>query len=111
MRIGVNAPASTPSNPAGLVVDYGRKRRLFTGAAAHAARLSTPCCAHRGCSIPARRCDLDHLHDWHHHGPTDQDNSAPRCPRHHRAKQLGFRVRRDPTGHWHTYRPDGTEIT
>jgi len=33
------------------------------------------------------------------------------CARHNRWKQQrGFRTQRDPTGRWHTYRPDGSEI-
>jgi hypothetical protein len=32
------------------------------------------------------------------------------CARHNRWKQHGYRTWRDPTGHWHTHRPDGTEI-
>jgi hypothetical protein len=32
------------------------------------------------------------------------------CPRHNRFKNRGYRTIRDPHGHWHTYRPDGTEI-
>jgi hypothetical protein len=94
----------------GVVVDMGRKRRLFTGVAAEALRLATPSCAHRGCTVRSRRCQLDHLEEWQDDGTTDQANGAPRCPSHHRAKRRGFRVWRDDDGHWHTYRPDGTEI-
>jgi hypothetical protein len=32
------------------------------------------------------------------------------CGRHNHFKQRGYRTWRDPTGQWHTYRPDGTEI-
>lgn len=38
-------------------------------------------------------------------------NGAPACRPHNRARQRGYRVMRDDDGHWHTYRPDGTEIT
>jgi hypothetical protein len=95
----------------GVVNNMGRKRRLFTGAAAEALRLATPSCGHRGCIVTGRRCQLDHLDEWQDDGRTDQTNGAPRCPSHHRAKRRGFRVWRDDDGHWHTYRPDGTEIT
>ena len=96
---------------AGTVIDLGRKRRLFTGPAADAVRLATPVCAHKGCGVSARRCELDHLVDWQHDGDTDQHNAAPRCRTHHRAKERGFRVWRDDGGQWHTYRPDGSEVT
>ena len=43
--------------------------------------------------------------------PNQPDNGGPACARHNRWKQQhGFRTWRDPTGQWHTYRPDGTEI-
>ena len=37
-------------------------------------------------------------------------NGGPRCPRHNLIKNHGYTVHRDPTGRWHTYQPDGTEI-
>jgi hypothetical protein len=37
-------------------------------------------------------------------------NAGPLCPRHNRWKTRGYRCWRDPTGNWHTYGPDGTEI-
>jgi hypothetical protein len=33
------------------------------------------------------------------------------CSHHNLIKNRGYRTRRDSHGHWHTYRPDGTEIT
>jgi hypothetical protein len=35
---------------------------------------------------------------------------GPLCARHNRFKSRGYRCWRDPTGAWHTYRADGTEI-
>lgn len=43
-------------------------------------------CAMPGCLRTARRCDLDHVHDWHLGGLTDADNLQPLCRRHHHAK-------------------------
>ena len=95
---------------AGNVIDLGRRRRLFTGAAREAVRLQATRCIWPGCNIPAGRCQSDHLKDWHDTGPTRPDNGAPLCGRHNRWKTRGYRVWRDPNGHWHTQRPDGTEI-
>ena len=95
---------------AGNVIDLGRRRRLFTGAAREAVRLQASRCIWPGCNIPAGRCQSDHLKDWHDTGPTRPDNGAPLCGRHNRWKTRGYRVWRDPNGHWHTQRPDGTEI-
>ena len=44
-------------------------------------------------------------------GSTSPGNGGPACGTHNRHKERGFSVRRDEAGHWHTYRPDGTEIT
>jgi hypothetical protein len=32
------------------------------------------------------------------------------CSHHNRWKATGYTTWRDPHGHWHHYRPDGTEI-
>jgi len=43
--------------------------------------------------------------------PAASNTTWRTCPRHNRWKQQrGFRTQRDPTGRWHTYRPDGSEI-
>jgi hypothetical protein len=68
-------------------------------------------CTHPGCRVRAGRCEVDHLVDWQHGGETRPDNGGPRCGRHNRLRNKGFKVERDRLGHWHTYRPDGTEIS
>jgi hypothetical protein len=67
-------------------------------------------CIWNGCNRPTSHCQADHLTDWQHHGDTDVGKRAPLCAHHNRFKNHGFRVHRDRAGHWHTYRPDGTEI-
>ncbi|WP_341770594.1 HNH endonuclease signature motif containing protein [Blastococcus xanthinilyticus] len=69
------------------------------------------------CSVPSRPLDrgklnVHHVIHWAHGGPTSCDNGALLCERHHTScHEGGFAIRRDPgTAHWHTYRPDGTEI-
>ncbi len=97
---------------ASVVIDLGRRRRLFTGPAAEAVKLQRQHCDHRGCDIPSSRCESDHIDEWDDGGPSDQHNGSPRCGVHNRLKsRRGFRTWRDPHGRWHTYRPDGTEIT
>jgi hypothetical protein len=96
---------------AGVPVAMGRRQRLFTGAAREAVMLQATRCVAAGCDVPVRRCQADHLRDWRHGGRTDPVNGAPLCGRHNRLKNLGFRVRRDAAGYWHTHRPDQTEIT
>ena len=96
---------------AGVVIDMGRKRRLFSGAAREAVLLQSKRCIWPGCCLPSGRCQADHSEEWvAHSGPTRPDNGDPLCGRHNRWKNRGFRTRRDEHGQWHTYRPDGTEI-
>jgi hypothetical protein len=97
---------------AGVVVDMGRKQRLFTGAARSAALLQASRCVVAGCAVSAHRCQVDHLHEWARGGRTDQHNAAVICGRHNRLKsQTAIIVRRDEEGYWHSYRPDGSEIS
>jgi len=96
---------------AGVVIDLGRRTRCFTGPAQLAVRLASTHCAWPGCHVPVTRCQTDHLVGWRGGGRTDPGNGAPTCGRHNRLKEHGFRVRRDEAGGWHTYRPDGSEIT
>jgi hypothetical protein len=94
----------------GVVIDYGRLQRLFTGAARQAVLIQFPTCIYPGCNRPTTHCQADHLTDWQHGGPTNQHNAAPLCPRHNQLKNHGYTIWRDPNGTFHTYRPDGTEI-
>ncbi len=98
-------------NTKGVVIDLGRRARLFTGSARLAAQLQHPHCIWPGCHIPTTGCEVDHLHDYGKGGYTNPDNGAPLCGFHNRWKQRGFATTRDPvTGRWRTYRSDGSEI-
>ena len=67
-------------------------------------------CVWAGCHRPASECEADHTLPWANAGPTSSWNGAPMCGHHNRWKTKGYRTWRDPDGHWHHYRPDGTEI-
>jgi PAS domain-containing protein len=96
---------------AGVVIDLGRRARLFTGSSRDAVILGDRWCLWPGCDQRSGRCQTDHSQPWTSNGPTSPNNAGPACARHNRWKhQSGYRTQRDPTGHWHTYRPDGTEI-
>ena len=97
------------TDAAGTVIDLGRARR-FTGSARHAVQLQSTSCVWPGCHRPTSQCEVDHLTEHSRRGMTCPGNGAPLCGRHNRWKQRGFSVWRDPTGQWHTARPDGTEI-
>jgi hypothetical protein len=93
----------------GTVIDLG-ERRFFTGAARDAARAASHQCIFIGCCVPASACEIDHLTEHSRGGRTNPGNGAPDCGMHNRFRQKGFTVHRDEHGHWHTLRPDGTEI-
>ena len=92
----------------GVVIDLGRKRRMYTGSAREAAVLQGRRCWWPGCGQPSSH--IDHSTDWARDGHTNPANVAPACPRHNRYKNRGYLTWRDRRGRWHTHRPDGTEI-
>lgn len=94
-----------------VVIDMGRSVRLFTGHPREAVMLLSERCVWLGCDVPARRCHADHVTSWQARGPTDSCNGAPLCPGHNYLKEMGFRIVRDDQGNWHTYAPEGHEIT
>jgi hypothetical protein len=98
---------------AGVVVDAGRKRRLFTGPARDMALLLSHSCGHLGCTVPADRCDVDHLAEWERDdGGTDQSNGLPRCSTHNPWKTANrIRSKRNQHGDVIDVRQDGTPMT
>jgi hypothetical protein len=97
---------------ASVVVDAGRKRRLFTGAARELALMLWQRCGHLGCTVPADQCQVDHMDEWDaDNGSTDQDNARPRCNTHNPFKsKRRLRSVRDPSGYIVDYRADGTPM-
>ena len=97
---------------AGVVINMGRKQRLFTGNAREAAKLMAYRCDSRGCDIPATFAEVDHLTEWGHDGGrTDTENSGIGCKRHNRAKHHNkWRAERRLDGQIVYHRPDGTPI-
>ena len=68
----------------GVILDYGRKQRLFTGELRQTIQARDRRCAHDGCDIPARQCEIDHDLPWDDHGRTAHYNGKARCSYHHR---------------------------
>ncbi|MGY1737538.1 DUF222 domain-containing protein [Geodermatophilus sp. SYSU D00684] len=97
--------------PDGAPLDLGREQRLMSRHIRKAAELRDGGCVFAGCGAPTWWCDVHHLIHWIDGGDTSLDNSALLCERHHTKVHHGFRVERQPTGRWRTYRPDGSEIT
>jgi hypothetical protein len=96
---------------AGVVIDMGRRRRLFTGAAREAAQLSARRCTRPGCTVPSTLAQIDHLRDHAHGGATNPHNGGPACTSHNNDKNRGFTVMRDHDGRVIHFRPDGRAIT
>ena len=96
---------------AGVVVDLGRRQRLFTGAARDAAMLLVRHCEHPGCDLPVEWCDVDHRAEWAAGGCTDQANAGIRCGHHNVLKtKRRWSTKRDVRGRQHTIRADGSVI-
>ena len=95
----------------GRVIDLGRRKRLFTGAAREAVLLTGNSCSWPGCDEHSYNLHIDHMSAWATlKGSTSPHNASPMCAKHNHAKQHSkTTVKRDETG-WHHYRPDGTEI-
>jgi hypothetical protein len=95
---------------ASVVIDLGRRRRLYEHGAREAVMLLAERCAWVGCDLPAEWCQADHSIGWAAHGATVPRNGQPLCGRHNRFKERGYRVYRDEVGGWHVVDPAGNEI-
>jgi hypothetical protein len=95
---------------AGVVLDFGQRRRLFTGPLREAVLLTERRCLWPGCSRPASRCEADHLLPFANAGLTNAANGGPTCGHHNRRKNQRYRTWRDAQGRWHVHRPNGTGI-
>ncbi len=93
-----------------VIINLGRRQRLFTGSAREAVMLLDTTCAWIGCDTPTDWCQADHSLSWKAHGNTVPRNGSPLCGRHNNLKERGYTITRDPNGAWHTHGPDGHEI-
>jgi 5-methylcytosine-specific restriction endonuclease McrA len=96
----------------GLVIDLGRKQRLFTGSARLAVQLRDHQCFHPSCLACGRGLQVDHTEEWARDGgSTNPGNGARGCGHHNRWKTTHHvTARRRPDGTWILTRPDGTTI-
>ncbi len=98
-------------NSNSVIIDMGRRHRLFAGTARDAAKLLLIGCEHPGCELSAEWCDIDHSVEWTHGGTTNQNNAGPRCSSHNTAKhRRRWKTKRAINGRNHTIRQDGTII-
>ena len=69
--------------PNGALLDLGRSQRLATPAQKTALLARDGGCVIPGCTIPGDACDAHHVQWWTRGGPTNLDNLALLCGRHH----------------------------
>jgi hypothetical protein len=67
----------------GEVLDQGREERYFTDAQTKRLWLRDAGCTYPGCHAPPQWTDGHHLVHWADLGPSDLDNAALLCDRHH----------------------------
>jgi hypothetical protein len=70
----------------GNLLHHGHTRRRPTATEAAFVRARDRTCRSPGCRRNARRCDLDHRHDYAKGGCSHRGNIEARCPHHHRFK-------------------------
>lgn len=96
----------------GEPVDLGRKVRDASTAQRRALLVRDGGCVFPGCDRPPGWCHAHHLRPWDDDGPTDLNNLALLCSRHHHlVHDGGWTLRRttDPPD-WDVHRPDGTRL-
>jgi hypothetical protein len=113
------------TDPRGRLIDYGRTVYTPPAPLRRHVVARDRSCRFPGCGRVADRCELDHVIAWADGGPTNDENLAALCPRHHHLKhEGGWRLRRfsdgsvewtSPTGHRYpvgpaTYPVDGTRM-
>jgi Domain of unknown function (DUF222) len=96
-------------NGTGETLDLGREQRLANRAQRRALRAMYRSCAHPGCTVRFGDCEIHHVIDWDHHGPTNLTNLLPLCSRHHHLVHEGRRtLTLHPDRNITLTRPDGT---
>ncbi len=90
--------------------DPGGLSETIDGIPVQAIELQDRGCRWLTCGRRTGYCDGDHLVAWQLGGATNPENGDLLCGPHNRLRQTGFRLWRDPSGRWHHYRPDGSEI-
>jgi hypothetical protein len=106
----INSPSSR--------LDYGRSTRTIPYALFRTVALRDGGCRYPGCDRKISWCEGHHIQHWEHGGPTNPDNIALLCTRHHHLiHQRGWTVRLEaasaeltvtnPYGHTTASHPNG----
>ncbi|NNF52831.1 MAG: DUF222 domain-containing protein [Acidimicrobiales bacterium] len=89
----------------GRALAVGRKYRTATDAQRDALRIMYQTCAM--CEVQFDHCEIHHIIEWEHHGPTDLNNLIPLCSVHHQRIHHGWQLKLDDQRNLHCSRPDG----
>lgn len=91
-RLAAQAPSFTRilTHPeTGAFLSYGRDTYRVPADLAGYVRVRDGTCRFPGCTVTARRTELDHTDDWAEGGATSADNLGCLCLKHHRLKHRG----------------------
>lgn len=81
------------------ILDIAQESRFFPKYMRRALQAKYRGCAYPGCTMPASRCEADHIIPWEEGGATSVDNGCLFCPMHHHARHCGlFTVVRNEDG-------------
>lgn len=98
------------TDPAGHIIDYGRKRRLVSDAQFDLLLTRDHGCRWPGCNIPAAGCDAHHANHWLDGGKTEPDNLVLLCWHHHHLlHEQHWSIKPLGAGHFTLKTPDGDE--
>ena len=67
----------------GIPLHLGRSQRLASAGQRRMIAIRDGGCTFDGCDIPPDWCDIHHVHEWDHGGPTDINLLAMQCRHHH----------------------------
>ena len=90
----------------GVVIDFGRRRRLLSPQARRALEARDRHCVWPGCDRPPRWCDSHHSHEWSGGGCSSVAESALLCGHHHRLRhEAGWQLLQIGDGRWRAVPP------
>jgi Domain of unknown function (DUF222) len=96
--------------PDSAILDAGRSTRTFTVAQVRAITARDTTCIWDGCDAPAAWCDAHHIQHWGMGGPSNVDNGALLCGRHHdRVHAHGHQIDKHPNGRYTVNRIPGSD--
>src|SRR5215207_4071318 len=95
----------------GIVINAGRRKRLFDNALRSILKTLHPRCIWLGCMIRAAIAEIDHSDGYANGGRTDADKADIQCKHHNLfSHHNNYQPQRAPNGTWQLHRPNGTPL-